>query len=148
MAADICPRAASSRLHQAFLSGAQLARTFLDLAFELFAVTLAQARQAQTLADEQRGEHQAQPHRCSTQCSVATGSVDLGFAQQVQGPVLAFQWQALPKKFGAAIRALHAAQMTVAGKASQHLMLKRYQRLLVVLTGFGQLGTVGATQGF
>ncbi|MNJ43875.1 hypothetical protein D3C77_389010 [compost metagenome] len=135
------------RLHQTFLGRAQVAGTFLDQALELFAAALAQAGQAQPLADEQQGEHQAQPHRRRSEGCIATVVADLRLAQQVQGPALGFQWQAFPQVFGAASRPLHAGQGAVLVEAAEHLMLQRHQRLLVVLAGSGKFGVVGAAQG-
>jgi flagellar motor switch protein FliM len=47
------------RLHQALLGGAQLTGAFFDLAFEFLPAALAQACQAQALADEKGGESDA-----------------------------------------------------------------------------------------
>ncbi|MNZ67683.1 hypothetical protein D3C78_859380 [compost metagenome] len=134
------------RLHQPLLGGAQLTGALLDLALELLPAALAQAGQAQALADEQRSEHQAQPHGGGAEGGIATVGGHLRLAQQMQGPVFTFQRQAFPQVLGAALRALHAAEGAVVGKAGQHLVLQRHQRLLVVLTGFGQFGTVGTTE--
>ncbi|MCY1417517.1 hypothetical protein D9M71_330530 [compost metagenome] len=111
------------RLHQALLGGAQVAGAGFDQAFEFFAAALAQAGQAQALADEQQGEHQAQPDRSGSQRGVAAIFADLRLAQQVQGPALGFQRQAFPQVVGIALGALHAHQVAVGVKAAEDMVL-------------------------
>ncbi|MNP35270.1 hypothetical protein D3C76_1285940 [compost metagenome] len=110
-------------MHQAFLGSAQLAGAFFDLAFEFLPAALAQACQAQALADEKGGEHQAQPDGGGAKRGITTVGSDLRFAQQVQGPVFAFQRQAFPQVLGTTLGALHAAKGAVGGKPRQHLMV-------------------------
>ncbi|MNT54728.1 hypothetical protein D3C72_1919090 [compost metagenome] len=110
-------------MHQAFLGRAQLTGTFLDQALELVTAALAQARQAQTLTDEQQREDQAQPHGSSGEGGIAPVVADLRFAQQMQGPTLGFQRQAFPQVVGAAFRPLYAHQVAVVVETAEHLML-------------------------
>ncbi|MNT74667.1 hypothetical protein D3C72_2135060 [compost metagenome] len=110
-------------MHQALLGGAQVAGALFDQALELFPAALAQARQAQALADEQQGKDQAQPYGGSGEGGIAPVVADLRLAQQVQGPALGFQRQAFPQVVGIALGALHAHQVAVGVKAAEDMVL-------------------------
>ncbi len=127
------------RMHQFVLGGVQLTGALVHQALQLAAAALFDAAGLAALRKVEQQKGQRHPHASRGQAIAAhAGDHHLWVVQQVQGPVVFRQRQALPEVFAAAVRAIHQTSLAALGELLHAAARQRLQRLFGIAPGIDQ----------